>query len=226
MERRTMSNSMTMNHISGASSLSSITTTRKMLHMKSSMNRRPFWNDGKQTICRDEMRKQRIISIMSLSSSSSSDQYDNNSHSNHEIPEQESNNNEVTNDHTTPSLLIGNMDQYMNELRRKYPTTENAYLAASKLRAIQKTPSRIDTATDDDWYSISQEKKQQMMSDDDDDLDWKRSQDAFNDNSSTNESRILFFPDSAPSTTNKDGDENDDENNNNNKNDEPKLLLF
>lgn len=117
-------------------------------------------------------------------------------------------------------LIMSNeqIEEHMKELQSKYPTNENAYLAASKARAIKKTPSRTDTATDNDWIQISKEKKRFTSEDDDDDNDWIRSID---DAASTNESRILFFPDEI-GTSASDGDEDNEDNGNN----EPKLLLF
>lgn len=76
-----------------------------------------------------------------------------------------------------PSLILGGdeMQQQMQQLRSKYPTSEADYLAAARARAKTKPPSQSIQATTEDFAKVAEEKKKQLGIENFDQSDWEES---------------------------------------------------
>lgn len=104
---------------------------------------------------------------------------------------------------TEQKLVLDNVDQQMQQLRSKYPTSETDYLAAARARNAAKMASSESRATDEDWKAAQRQAQQRGVED-----DWERAAAE----AGIEESKILI-----PCEAN-DGDGAED--------DEPKLMLF
>jgi len=121
------------------------------------------------------------------------------------------------NDNDDDLLLIGNIEEAMQQIRRTsshlYPTSEAAYLSEARKRANEKRESINNQATDEDWMQVAKAKKRERQNDAgadgavavDDDEGWEASLHADNEQ----ESEIIFMP------ATKDGEDGGD-----------KLMLF
>mmetsp|Transcript_21437 Transcript_21437/g.25869 ORF Transcript_21437/g.25869 Transcript_21437/m.25869 type:complete len:174 (-) Transcript_21437:117-638(-) len=111
-----------------------------------------------------------------------------------------------------PKLMLDNLGDQMQEMNSKYPTSESAYLEASRKRAEAyrqgQLESNNDGATDAEWQQMADAKSAAMGDNVQD--DWEASlAEAGN-----ADSQILMF-------TNEGGDGGED-----GEDEEPKLLLF
>lgn len=103
-------------------------------------------------------------------------------------------------------LILSDLDQQMGQMRSKYPTSENEFLAAARQRALEKRASVEGGASDGDWQNLAEEKKEKFGEID----DWENSQKE----AGNSDSQILMF-------TEPEGGEGED-----GEDADPKLLLF
>jgi hypothetical protein len=66
-----------------------------------------------------------------------------------------------------PKLVLDGMENEMNRLKSKFPTSEVDFLAAARKRAQEARESINDSASEEDWLDIASQKQSALQTKDD-----------------------------------------------------------